>query len=99
MWWFGSIPNPSQPPWYVSATVEFIPIVIIYVQSNLSLYSISAFLILDSDGGRVLAKYFRPKNQPQLDNKALSMLKEQRVFEKGLWEKTKKAGGAHYTHL
>ncbi|KAF8466520.1 coatomer protein [Gautieria morchelliformis] len=60
---------------------------------NLSLYSISAFLILDSDGGRVLAKYYRPKNQPLLDNKALSSLKEQRAFEKGLWEKTKKAGG------
>jgi len=60
---------------------------------NLSLYSISAFVILDSDGGRVLAKYYRPKNQPQLDNKALSSLKDQRGFEKGLWEKTKKAGG------
>ena len=75
------------------------PIIIVYVQPNLSLYSISAFLILDSDGGRVLAKYYRPKHQPQLDNKALSSLKEQRAFEKGLWEKTKKAGGARIIHL
>jgi len=41
----------------------------------------------------VLAKYYRPKNQPHLENKALSSLKDQRSFEKGLWEKTKKAGG------
>jgi len=61
--------------------------------SNLTLYSTSAFLILDSDGNRVLAKYYRPKNQPQFENKQLATLKDQRSFEKGLWEKTKKAGG------
>ena len=79
--------------------VWHMPIVTFCTQPNLSLYSISTFLILDSDGGRVLAKYYRPKNQPLLDNKALSSLKEQRAFEKGLWEKTKKAGGelASYT--
>jgi hypothetical protein len=73
-------------------------IVIIYTQPNLSLYAISTFLILDSDGGRVLAKYYRPKNQPVLDSRALSSLKEQRAFEKGLWEKTKKPGGRLTPH-
>ncbi|KIJ51230.1 hypothetical protein M422DRAFT_223698 [Sphaerobolus stellatus SS14] len=61
--------------------------------SNLTLYSISAFLILDSDGSRVLAKYYKPKNQPHLEHKAFGSLKDQRAFEKGLWEKTKKSGG------
>lgn len=61
--------------------------------SNLTLYSVSGFIILDSDGNRVLAKYYKPKYQPQLENKALTTLKDQRAFEKGLWEKTKKPGG------
>jgi coatomer subunit zeta len=61
---------------------------------NLSLYTISSFLILDSDGHRVLAKYYRPKNHPNGESKHLLTLKEQRAFEKSLWEKTKKAGGA-----
>ncbi|KAF8131937.1 Longin-like domain-containing protein [Boletus edulis] len=52
---------------------------------NLSLYSVSAFLILDSEGHRVLAKYYRTK-EPQSQ-------KDQRTFEKGLWQKTKKPGG------
>ncbi|KAE9407066.1 coatomer protein [Gymnopus androsaceus JB14] len=59
---------------------------------NLSLYSISAFLILDTEGHRVLAKYYRPKSHPQL-HPALTTLKDQKAFEKGLWAKTKKAGG------
>src|SRR4051794_4905384 len=61
---------------------------------NLSLYSIKAFLILDSEGHRVLAKYYRPKNHPNGESQALPTLKEQRPFEKGLWQKTKKPGGA-----
>jgi len=60
---------------------------------NLTLYTTSAFLILDSDGQRVLAKYYRPKGSPYGDAKGLVNLKEQRAYEKGLWEKTKKAGG------
>lgn len=58
---------------------------------NLSLYSVNAFLILDADGHRVLAKYYRPKSQGE--PKGLLTLKEQRAFEKGLWQKTKKPGG------
>ncbi|KAJ4471593.1 coatomer protein [Lentinula aciculospora] len=64
---------------------------------NLSLYSISAFLILDAEGHRVLAKYYRPKSHPNAlnggESKELLTLKEQKAFEKGLWSKTKKAGG------
>ena len=61
---------------------------------NLSLYTVSAFLILDAEGHRVLAKYYRPKSHPNADaNKSLTTLKEQRAFEKGLWGKTKKPGG------
>lgn len=63
---------------------------------NLSLYSINAFLILDTEGHRVLAKYYRPKSHPQgeFQSKGLLTLKDQKAFEKGLWQKTKKAGGA-----
>jgi len=60
---------------------------------NLSLYSINAFLILDTEGSRVLAKYYRPKGHPKGESKDLLTLKEQKAFEKGLWTKTKKAGG------
>ncbi|KLO09701.1 coatomer protein [Schizopora paradoxa] len=60
---------------------------------NLTLYSTAAFLILDSDGHRILAKYYRPKGSPYSETKGLSTLKEQKAFEKGLYEKTKKAGG------
>jgi hypothetical protein len=64
------------------------------LQMNLSLYSVNAFLILDTEGHRVLAKYYRPKSHPQGEPKDLLTLKEQRAFEKGLWQKTKKPGGA-----
>ncbi|KAF8217925.1 coatomer protein, partial [Mycena galopus ATCC 62051] len=58
---------------------------------NLSLYSINAFLILDTEGSRVLAKYYRPKSHPL--GESILTLKEQKTFEKGLWQKTKKPGG------
>lgn len=61
---------------------------------NLSLYSVNAFLILDSEGQRVLAKYYRPQSHPFSESKGLLTLKEQRAFEKGLWQKTKKSGGS-----
>ncbi|KAJ7233820.1 coatomer protein [Mycena rebaudengoi] len=60
---------------------------------NLSLYSVNGFLILDTEGNRVLAKYYRPKGHPAGESKAFLTLKEQKAFEKGLWAKTKKAGG------
>lgn len=65
---------------------------------NLTLYSVNAFIVLDTDGHRVLAKYYSPKGRTQLGepdpNKGLQNLREQRAFEKGLFAKTKKPGGA-----
>ncbi|THH29533.1 hypothetical protein EUX98_g4640 [Antrodiella citrinella] len=60
---------------------------------NLSLYTISAFIIVDTDGHRVLAKYYHPPGDPNAGSKKLTTFKEQRSFEKGLFQKTKKAGG------
>ncbi|KIY65367.1 snare-like protein [Cylindrobasidium torrendii FP15055 ss-10] len=62
---------------------------------NLTLYSINAFILLDSEGHRVLAKYYRPKALEAMGMGAgdLNTLKDQKAFEKGLWQKTKKAGG------
>ncbi|KAJ6522841.1 coatomer protein [Mycena vulgaris] len=50
---------------------------------NLSLYSINAFLILDTGGA----------SHPLGESKEFLTLKEQKAFEKGLWQKTKKPGG------
>ncbi|EAU91197.1 coatomer zeta subunit [Coprinopsis cinerea okayama7 len=60
---------------------------------NLSLHSIQAFLIIDAEGNRVLAKYYHPKSNPWGEIKEFQSLKDQKAFEKGLWQKTKKAGG------
>jgi hypothetical protein len=60
---------------------------------SLSLYSIQAFIALDTEGNRVLAKYYRPKSHPLGESKEFLSLKDQKAFEKGLWQKTKKAGG------
>ncbi|KAI8978910.1 Longin-like domain-containing protein [Pilobolus umbonatus] len=51
---------------------------------NLSLYSIKAVILLDSEGNRVLAKYYGNES---------TVLKQQKQFEKGLFEKTKRAQG------
>lgn len=48
-----------------------------------SMYMIKAVLILDSDGERLVAKYFNSQDD-------FSSLKEQRAFEKKLFEKTSK---------
>ncbi|KAG8893189.1 Golgi-to-ER vesicle coat component [Tulasnella sp. 403] len=62
---------------------------------NLSLYTTTAFIVLDTDGNRVLAKYYNNKNSgsSETGGKSLSTLKDQRAYEKALWEKTKKPGG------
>lgn len=80
---------------------------------NLTLYTTSAVLILDTDGNRVMAKYYQPPHAanflstataaqqnavaattPQLSAKnPLSTLKEQRAFEKAIFDKTKRATG------
>lgn len=81
--------------------------------NNLTLYTTSAVLILDTDGNRVIAKYYQPPHAanflatatpaqqnavaattPQLSTKnPLSTLKEQRAFEKAIFDKTKRATG------
>lgn len=61
--------------------------------TNLTLYSIQAFVVIDAEGNRVLAKYYKPKGG-QADLKEFATLKEQKAFEKGLWQKTKKGGGS-----
>ena len=67
---------------------------------NLTLYAVTSFIILDTDGNRVLSKYYRQENNPS-SSKGLANTKEQRAFEKGLWQKTKKSGGvfAHFFAL
>ncbi|KAI9637813.1 uncharacterized protein MKK02DRAFT_23029, partial [Dioszegia hungarica] len=77
-------------------------------QSNLSLYTITALLILDTDGQRVLAKYYAPPHQEHAGQGLVADLnvgpggpgmtgltgtKEQKVFEKGVMEKIKRGGG------
>ena len=77
------------------------------IQTNLSLYTVSALLILDSDGARVLAKYYTPPHQATIGTglvadlgvgaggpgMGLGGLKEQKAFEKSIWEKVKSGGG------
>ncbi len=81
-----------------------------FLQSNLTLYTVTALLILDTDGNRILAKYYHPPHAeasphlagagaiagvtPHIGGPAgLSTLKEQKAFEKSVWEKTKRGGG------
>ncbi|WVQ76538.1 hypothetical protein IAR50_006208 [Cryptococcus sp. DSM 104548] len=76
--------------------------------SNLSLYTVTALLILDSDGQRVLAKYYQPPHQQHQGQGVVADLgvgqggpgmgglqgvKEQKVFERGIWEKIRRGGG------
>lgn len=82
---------------------------------NLSLYTTTAVFLIDSDGSRLLAKYFtpphlssRPEQQAAANARTgaaigsagvgtggvgtqLRTLKEQRAFEKGVWDKTRKS--------
>ena len=48
---------------------------------NLTLYAITAFIILGTDGNHVLSKHHRQENNPS-SSKSLASTKEQRVFEK-----------------
>jgi len=99
------IHHPSQPSilTHINA-LEHLPT---NVQTNLSLYTVSALLILDSDGARVLAKYYTPPHQATIGTglvadlgvgaggpgMGLGGLKEQKAFEKSIWEKVKRGGG------
>lgn len=79
---------------------------------NLHLNSITAVILLDSDGNRILAKYYQPAHAeptPKLSSGGVlatntaatplfrhpfQTLKEQRVFEAAIFDKTKRAQGA-----
>lgn len=52
--------------------------------SNLSLYTVKSVIVLDSEGNRILAKYYGSDYPTS---------KEQKVFERGLFTKTKTANG------
>lgn len=74
-------------------------------QANLSLYTVTALLVLDNEGNRVLAKYYSPPHgvaaAAELGVGAggpgmpgLATLKEQRAFEKSVFDKTRRGAGA-----
>ncbi|GAA5978099.1 hypothetical protein JCM5350_007394 [Sporobolomyces pararoseus] len=66
---------------------------------NLSLNQITSVLLLDSESNRLVAKYYQPLHSdpkalpPTSGSNPYSTLKEQRAFETGLWEKTRKLNG------
>lgn len=67
---------------------------------NLYLNSVTAILLLDADSNRLLAKYYQPAHQdpkgaPQFKH-PFQTLKEQRAFENGIFEKTRRATGASH---
>lgn len=83
------------------------------MQSNLSLYTVTALLILDGDGQRVLAKYYAPPHQDQAGTGVpaemnvgaggpgmlgLTNLKEQKAFEKSVMDKIRRGGGESMDH-
>ncbi|KAI9591034.1 Longin-like domain-containing protein [Syncephalis fuscata] len=51
--------------------------------SNLSLYSVKAVLILDAEGNRLMAKYYPHASE-------FAAVKDQRAFEKSLFDKTRR---------
>ena len=55
-------------------------------QVNLSLYTTTAVVLLDSDGNRILGKYYGTKNP-------YPTIKEQKAFKKGLFKKIWRANG------
>ncbi|EPY51252.1 coatomer zeta subunit [Schizosaccharomyces cryophilus OY26] len=55
---------------------------------NLSLYAVNAFLILDSTGKRIFAKYYSPPHTKEGEGSIFQSVKEEKTFEKGLFEKT-----------
>jgi hypothetical protein len=87
---------------------EYNPLMYPFRQANLTLYTITALLILDSEGQRVLAKYYNPPHQAAGqhtggvgtgEGSGLSTLKEQKAFEKSVHEKTKRGGSCVFPVL
>ena len=63
----------------------------------------TAVILIDSDSNRLLAKYFEPAHQdPKLASQfkhPFQTLKEQRAFEAGIFEKTRRATGPFPFHV
>ncbi|KAJ1975095.1 Golgi-to-ER vesicle coat component [Dimargaris xerosporica] len=57
--------------------------------ANLTLYSVTAMVMLDADGHRLLAKYY---SRPPLHTSKYLTLKEQKALEKQLHSKMKRGG-------
>ncbi|KZT32198.1 coatomer protein [Sistotremastrum suecicum HHB10207 ss-3] len=64
--------------------------------SNLTLYNVQALIILDSEGHRILSKYYSPKYPNALSppSHTPQTLKDQKSLEKSLFEKTRKSPSA-----
>ncbi|GAA5887290.1 hypothetical protein JCM5296_004591 [Sporobolomyces johnsonii] len=64
---------------------------------NLHLNQVTCVLLIDSDSNRLLAKYYQPAHQdpktPTAFKHPFQTLKEQRAFEAGIWEKTRRLNG------
>ncbi|ORY89267.1 coatomer protein [Leucosporidium creatinivorum] len=64
---------------------------------NLHLNQVTAVLLIDSDGNRLLAKYYQPAHQdpknPNQFKHPFQSLKDQRSFENQVWDKTRRANG------
>ena len=62
-----------------------------------ALRTVTAVVLIDSDGNRLFAKYYQPAHQdskaPPMFRHPFQTLKEQRAFESGIWEKTRRATG------
>lgn len=65
---------------------------------NLQLNMVTAVILIDNESNRIMAKYFHPehadpKNPASHAKQPFATLKEQRVFEAAIWEKTRKQTG------
>lgn len=63
--------------------------------ADLSLYSVKAVLLLDSEGKRIFTKYYQPPWENNNDHHDIAnySISEQKNFEKGLFGKTNKQNG------
>ncbi|KAJ1930187.1 Golgi-to-ER vesicle coat component [Tieghemiomyces parasiticus] len=57
--------------------------------TNLTLYSVNAFVVLDSEGNRLVSKYY---DRPPLHASTYSTTKSQKALEKSLHSKMKRSG-------
>ncbi|KAM0752782.1 coatomer protein [Meredithblackwellia eburnea MCA 4105] len=64
---------------------------------NLFLNSVTAVILIDSDGNRLFAKYYQPAHvdpkNPTAFKHPFQSTKDQRALEMGIWDKTRRATG------